>query len=89
MRCERGQGTVEWIGLVLLLSVAMLALVAAGVRVPGVPLARALADRILCAAALAERCGDESTLIASYGTEIGQLVREHMPTLIFEKGSRA
>jgi hypothetical protein len=89
MRCERGQGTVEWIGLTLLLSVTMLALVATGVRVPGLPLARALADRILCAAALADRCGDESTLIASYGTEIGQLVRKHMPMLIFEKGSRA
>ena len=89
MRCERGQGTVEWIGLVLLLSMTMLALLAAGVRVPGAPLARALADRILCAAALADGCGDEPTLIASYGTEVGKLVREHMPTLVFEEGSRA
>jgi hypothetical protein len=89
MRCERGQGTVEWIGLVLLLSVTMLALVAAGARVPGIPLARALADRILCAAALANGCGDEPTLIAAYGTEVGQLVREHMPSLVFEEGSRA
>jgi hypothetical protein len=89
MRCERGQGTVEWIGLVLLLSMTMLALVATGVRVPGLPLARALADRILCAAALANGCGDEPALIASYGTEVAELVRKHMPTLIFEKGSRA
>jgi hypothetical protein len=89
MRSERGQGTVEWIGLVLLLSLAMLGLVAAGVRVPGAPLARALADRILCAAALADGCGDEPALIAAYGTEVGRLVREHMPTLAFEKGSRA
>lgn len=89
MRCERGQGTVEWVGLVLLLSLAMLALVAAGVRMPGAPLAQAIADRILCAAALTEGCGDEPTLIAAYGTEVGQLVREHMPTLVFEKGSRA
>jgi len=89
MRCERGQGTVEWIGLVLLLSVAMLGLVAAGVRVPGVSLARALADRLLCAAALAEGCGDETRLIAAYGGEVGSLVRRYMPTLVFEKGSRA
>ena len=89
MRSERGQGTVEWIGLVAVLSLAMLVLVAAGVRVPGATLARALADRILCAASLADGCGDEPTLIAAYGTEVGKLVREHMPTLVFEQGSRA
>jgi hypothetical protein len=89
MRSERGQGTVEWIGLVLLVSVALLALVATGVRVPGATLARALADRVICAAALADGCGDEPTLIAAYGTEVGGLVRRHMPMLAFEKGSRA
>lgn len=86
MRSERGQGTVEWIGLVLLVSLAMLALVAAGVRVPGVSLARAIADRIVCAAALADGCGDEPRLIAAYGTEVGMLIRRHMPTLAFEQG---
>ena len=89
MRSERGQGTVEWVGLVSLLSVAMLVLIAAGARVPGAPLARALADRILCAASLAEDCGDEPTLIAAYGTEVGGLVRRQMPMLAFERGSRA
>lgn len=89
MHSERGQGTVEWVGLVSLLSVAMLVLVAAGAGVPGAPLARALADRILCAASLAEGCGDEPGLIAAYGTEVGQLVRRHMPMLSFEPGSRA
>jgi hypothetical protein len=61
----------------------------AGVRVPGVALARAVASRLLCAAALAERCGDEPALIAAYGTEVGGLVRRHMPSLLFERGSRA
>jgi hypothetical protein len=89
MRSQRGQGTVEWVGTLLVVSVAMLALVAAGVRVPGAPLARALADRLLCAAALADGCGDEPTLIAAYGSEVGELVRRHMPTLVFEGGSRA
>lgn len=89
MRSERGQGTVEWVGLVLLVSVAMLALVAAGVRVPGATLARAIADRIVCAAALADGCGDEPTLIAAYGTEVGDLLRQRAPTLAFEQGSRA
>jgi len=89
MRSERGQGTVEWVGLVLLVSVAMLGLVAAGARVPGAPLARALADRILCAASLADGCGDEPALIAAYGTDVGRLVRRFMPVLAFEDGSRA
>ena len=34
-----------------------------------------LASRILCAAALADGCGDEPALIAAYGTEVGKLVR--------------
>lgn len=64
-------------------------LVAAGVRVPGTALAREVASRILCAAALADGCGDEPVLIAAYGTEVGKLVRRHMPTILFEEGSRA
>lgn len=86
---ERGQGTVEWIGLVAVVSLLLVALVAVGVRVPGGNLARAVASRLLCAAALADGCGDEPTLIAAYGTEVGKLVRRHMPTLLFETGSRA
>jgi hypothetical protein len=89
MGSERGQGTVEWVATLLVVSVAMLGLVAAGVRVPGASLARAVADRILCAASLADGCGDEPTLIAAYGTEVGRLARLHMPMLGFEEGSRA
>jgi hypothetical protein len=80
---------VEWIGLVAVVSLLLAGLVAAGVRVPGVELARAVASRILCAAALADHCGDEPTLIATYGSEVGKLAREHMPTIFFEQGSRA
>jgi hypothetical protein len=89
MHSERGQGTVEWVGLVLLVSLVMLGLIGAGVRVPGAMLARAVADRVLCAASLADGCGDEPALIAAYGSEIGKLVRTHMPLLAFERGSRA
>ncbi len=88
-KCERGQGTVEWIGVVCLVSLLLVGLFAAGVRVPGAALAQAIASRILCAAALAERCGDEPGLIAEYGSEVGRLAREHMPSLLFERGSRA
>jgi hypothetical protein len=86
---ERGQGTVEWVWVVCLVSLVLVGLLAAGVRVPGAALARAVASRLLCAAALADRCGDEPALIAAYGTEVGELVRRHMPSLLFERGSRA
>lgn len=72
-----------------MVSLLLLGLVAVGVRVPEGSLAQAVADRILCAASLAEGCGDEPALIASYGSEVGELVRRHMPTLVFEEGSRA
>jgi hypothetical protein len=63
--------------------------VAAAASLPGASLARTIASRILCAVALADGCGDEPGLIAAYGTEVGKLVRRHMPTLAFEEGSRA
>lgn len=86
---ERGQATVEWVGTLGLIALLLVGLGAAGVRVPGATLARALASRILCAAAMADGCGDEPALVAAYGTEIGELVRRHTPTLAFEEGSRA
>jgi len=88
-RCERGQGTVEWIALLGIVALMVTGLVAVGVRVPGTALAKAIGSRILCAAALADGCGDEPALIAAYGAEVGELVREHMPTILFERGSRA
>lgn len=89
MASERGQGTVEWVGTLLVVSLAMLGLLAVGLRVPGMSLAQAVANRLICAASLADGCGDEPTLIAAYGSEVGELVRRHMPTLVFEQGSRA
>jgi hypothetical protein len=86
---ERGQSTVEWVGLLLLVTLLLVAIVAAGVRVPGGALARAVASRILCATALAGSCSDEPGLMAVYGTEVGELARDHMPTLAFEDGSHA
>ena len=86
---ERGQGTVEWVALLAVVALLLIALVAVGVRVPGMGLARAVASRLLCAAALADSCGDEPELIAAYGTEVGALARRHMPALLYERRSRA
>lgn len=89
MRGERGQATVEWIGLVAVLAVLLAAFLAVGARVPGAALAGAVGSKLLCAVALTERCGDEPVLIAAYGSEVGRLVRERMPSIAFERGSRA
>lgn len=89
MGSERGQGTVEWVGTVCVVSLLLVALIAVGVRVPGDGLARALAQKLLCAVSLADGCGDEPAMIAAYGTEVGDLIRDHVPTLAFEEGSRA
>jgi hypothetical protein len=76
--------------MLLLVASLMAVLVAVGVRVPGTTLARAVASRVLCAASLADSCGgDEPALIAAYGTEVGELIRRHMPSLLFERGSSA
>ena len=89
-RAERGQATVEWVGLLLRrLAAAGRRWSRSGCGCRASALARAIASRILCAAALADGCGDEPALIAAYGTEVGKLVRRHMPTLAFEEGSRA
>jgi hypothetical protein len=88
-RGERGQSTVEWVGTLCVVALLLVALVAVGVRVPGAELARLLGSRILCAVSLGDGCGDGPVLIAAYGTEVGELVRRHMPTIVFEAGSRA
>ncbi|HEX4307150.1 MAG TPA: hypothetical protein VHZ54_14025 [Solirubrobacterales bacterium] len=89
MASERGQGTVEWVGLVCVLALLLVGVIATGVAASGVDLARSIGQRILCATELADGCGDEPRLIATYGDEIGRLVRRHMPTIGFEAGSRA
>lgn len=89
MASERGQGTVEWVGVVCVVSLLLVGMLAVGVRLPGVDLGRSIARHVLCAVELADGCGDEPVLIATYGDEIGRLVRRHMPTIGFEAGSRA
>jgi hypothetical protein len=88
-RAQRGQSTVEWVALLCLVALLFAALLVTGMRVPGAALAQAIASRVLCGVALADACGDEPVLIASYGDEVGRLVRAHMPALAFEQGSRA
>jgi len=89
MRCERGQSTIEWVGMLSLVSLLLVGMLAAGVRVPGTALADSVFEKILCAVSMADSCGDEPHLIAAYGTEVGKLANRHMPSILFEDGSKA
>jgi hypothetical protein len=86
---ERGQSTVEWVGLVSLVCLLLVGLLAAGVRAPGTALADSVFEKILCGVSMADSCGDEPHLIAAYGTAVGKLANDHMPSIAFERGSRA
>ena len=86
---ERGQASVEWIGLVLLVCLSFAGLLAAGLRPPGASLGRAIAGRILCAVSFEGYCGQVGGLVSAYGEEVTGIVREQAPSLAYEKGMRA
>jgi hypothetical protein len=71
------------------ISLLFVAMLAAGARVPGTALADAVFEKMLCAVSMADSCGDEPHLIAAYGTEVGKVANDHMPSILFEQGSRA
>ncbi len=89
MRSERGQSTVEWIALVLLASLLLIGvLAAAGARLPGGELTRAILGRIICAVRLNGECAAEgpAALALAYGADVAAAVREHAPDLLYEDG---
>jgi hypothetical protein len=89
-RSERGQTTIEWVGLVALVGVLLAAIIAAtGGRVPGASLAHAIASKLVCALELDDTCATEPDLVAAYGVETAELVREHAPWVFYEKGMTA
>jgi hypothetical protein len=80
---ERGQGTVEWTALLLVVALA-LAGVAVGVSAPAAGLARA----IRCAL-LAGCHGEDARLEAAYGSDVAALVRAFAPGFDYEPGALA
>ena len=86
---RRGQGTVEWIGLVLLVSLALLGALAAGARLPAIGLAQAIASRLICAAGLSDACAIEPELVAAYGPELAERVADNAPKIVYERGMSA
>jgi hypothetical protein len=89
---ERGQSTVEWIGLILLVSLALATVGAvAGAGLPGAALARAIGGRIVCALSLSGDCvsSGQGDLVLAYGDELAGLVAATAPQIRYEPGMRA
>ena len=93
LECDRagsGQGTVEWVALIALVSAALAALGwLVGLRLPGIVLAHEIAERIVCAVRLTEDCRDEPLLRSANGAEVAALLRDHAPALLYEHGMTA
>jgi hypothetical protein len=84
---EVGQGTVEWLGLVLLVCLAVVsALALATGRVSAAGLARAIAARLVCAAGISGSCSVDSGLVAAYGAELAARVEASAPDIVYEAG---
>jgi hypothetical protein len=87
---ERGQSTVEWLGLVALVALALVGLAwAAGTGIPGLFLAKSIAEKIVCAVRLTEDCRFDPKLKAANGAEVAALLQAHAPALLYEDGMTA
>jgi hypothetical protein len=88
---QEGQSTVEWIGLVLLVSAVVSLLGAiAGLGLPGAALAEAVGSRIICAVGLEDGCAlGGGALVEAYGEELAAAVRDRAPRILYEPGMRA
>lgn len=86
MTGEHGQATAEWVGLVLLASLALGALAAFGPRVDGRSFGGFLAHRISCA--VRGGCAEQDApLRAAYGRRDAELVRQFAPGIVYEPGT--
>jgi hypothetical protein len=89
-RSERGQASPEWLGLVCVVAVALGALLSlAGALPVGAVLARTIGSKIICAADLSDSCRSEPELVAAFGEELAAELRDHAPSVFYERGSRA
>jgi hypothetical protein len=87
-RCgNRGQASVELVGLVLLVSLALAALAAASPRIDGRAVGGFLAHHLVCATTGSCRAA-ERALGRAYGEHDAAAVRDLAPNLVYEPGER-
>jgi len=89
-RQNEGQGAVEWIALVSLVTLLFVAVLAGlGRGFIGTGVANAVAGRLLFAAALADSCSSDPALVAAYGPELAGRVADNAPEIVYEAGMTA
>ncbi|HEX6458722.1 MAG TPA: hypothetical protein VF032_07385 [Thermoleophilaceae bacterium] len=88
MASERGQATIEWTAVVLLVALAFATVLALGLsHVDGRGYGGALARAIVCA--VRGGCDDgHDALVSAYGERDASLVREYAPSLVYEPGEK-
>jgi hypothetical protein len=83
---QRGQASVEWVGLVLLVSVALAAALAFAPSIDGRPLGAAVARALVCA--VKGDCHAEGVALRrAYGDRDAALVRANAPNIVYEPGT--
>jgi hypothetical protein len=86
VRDQHGQASVEWIALLLVVTVALVATLAFVPSLDGRPLGAALARTLVCA--VRKDCHSEgAALRRAYGDRDAQLVRANAPNLVYEPGT--
>ena len=80
---DGGQSTVEWTGLVLLVSVLFIGILVTIGDVAGVGLAHSISTRMLCAVSLSDACDREVTAESVYGAELAAKVKAEAPNLLY------
>jgi hypothetical protein len=87
---ERGQATVEWTGLLWLISLLLVGVLAvAAARLPATDLVRAIASTLLCAVRVSDACSARSELVAAYGPELAARIVAEAPRIVYEEGMSA
>jgi hypothetical protein len=88
MASERGQATIEWTAVVLLVALAFASFLALGLpHIDGRSYGGALARAIVCAAR--GGCDDGRDALAwAYGVRDAALVREYAPSIVYEPGEK-
>src|SRR3954453_19017605 len=83
---EAGQASVEWIGLLLLVSIAFASAIAFVPAVDGRPFGATIARALVCA--LKPGCHAEGTALRrAYGDRDSALVRANAPNIVYEPGT--
>jgi hypothetical protein len=83
---ERGQASVEWVGLLLLVSIALASALAFMPAADGRPLGAAIARALVCA--VKDDCHEQAAALRhAYGDRDAALVRAHAPNLVYERGT--